>query len=94
MPRSFERWLAGEVVAQRRQFRETSAATYTYHFTAWLKFLQAKRIGAAFMPYRYICHRIANELLHPWVHGYRRGVFWQYWWHMVDVEPRRGGVRA
>lgn len=42
---SFERWLAGEVVAQRRQFRETSAATYTYHFTAWLKFLQAKRMS-------------------------------------------------
>jgi ABC-type transport system substrate-binding protein len=52
-------------------------------------FLEAKRIGAAFMPYRYLCHRIANELLHPWVHGYRRGVFWQYWWHLVDVDPRR-----
>jgi len=57
-------------------------------------FLQSKRIGAAFMPYRYICHRIANELLHPWVHGYRRGVFWQYWWHMVDVDPQRGGVKT
>ena len=51
-------------------------------------FLEAKRLATAYMPYRYICHRIANELLHPWVHGYRRGVFWENWWHMVDVDPR------
>jgi hypothetical protein len=31
-------------------------------------------------------HRIANELLHPWVHGYRRTPFWHEWWHMVDVD--------
>jgi len=21
------------------------------------------------------------------VQGYRRGVFWQYWWHLVDIDP-------
>ncbi len=49
-------------------------------------FLETKRIAAAYMPYRYVVHRIANELIHPWLHGFRRGVFWQYWWHMVDVD--------
>jgi ABC-type transport system substrate-binding protein len=54
-------------------------------------FLEAKRIVAAYMPYRYLVHRIGNELLHPWVHGYRRGVFWSTFWHWVDVDPTRGG---
>ena len=49
-------------------------------------FLQLKRLGAAYMPYKVLVHRIANELLHPWVHGYRRTPFWNDWWHMVDVD--------
>ena len=49
-------------------------------------FLQLKRLGAAYMPYKVLVHRIANELLHPWVHGYRRTPFWNEWWHMVDVD--------
>jgi len=52
-------------------------------------FFEAKRLLAAQLPYRYLVHRISNELLHPWVHGYRRAVFWNYWWHMVDVDPER-----
>ncbi len=52
-------------------------------------FFEAKRLVAAYMPARYLVHRIGNELLHPWVHGYRRGVFWSTWWHMVDVDPQR-----
>ena len=23
---------------------------------------------------------------YPWVVGYRRPVFWQEWWHMVDID--------
>jgi ABC-type transport system substrate-binding protein len=53
------------------------------------RFLATKRIAAAYMPYRYIAHRLGTELLHPWVHGYRRPVFWNHWWHMVDVDPER-----
>jgi ABC-type transport system substrate-binding protein len=52
-------------------------------------FLQSKRLCTAYMPYRYIAHRIGTEVLHPWVHGYRRAVFWNHWWHMVDVDPER-----
>ena len=54
-------------------------------------FLEAKRLSAAYMPYRYLVHRIANDLLHPWVSGYRRPVFWNEWWHLVDVDPARRG---
>jgi len=52
-------------------------------------FLEAKRLCTAYMPYRYIVHRLGTELLHPWVLGYRRPVFWNNWYHMVDVDPER-----
>ncbi len=53
-------------------------------------FLEAKRLYAAYMPYRYLVHRLGNDLMHPWLHGYRRGVFWSNWWHMVDIDPGHG----
>jgi len=49
-------------------------------------FFDAKRLLAAYMPYRYQAHRISTELLHPWVVGYRRTPFWSNWWHMVDLD--------
>ena len=52
-------------------------------------FLECKRLAVAYMPYKVLVHRIANELLHPWVSGYRRTPFWQDWWHLVDIDPAR-----
>jgi ABC-type transport system substrate-binding protein len=52
-------------------------------------FVEAKRLAVAYMPYKVLVHRIANELLHPWVSGYRRAPFWYDWWHLVDVDPAR-----
>jgi len=52
-------------------------------------FREAKRLAVAYMPYRHQVHRIAVEVAHPWVFGYRRPVFWNYWWHLVDVDPAR-----
>ncbi|MED5620713.1 ABC transporter substrate-binding protein [Ideonella sp. BN130291] len=49
-------------------------------------FLQAKRIQAAYVPYKATMHRIANDLVHPWLIGYRRPVFWTDWWHLVDID--------
>jgi ABC-type transport system substrate-binding protein len=49
-------------------------------------FLEAKRIAVAYMPYKYHVHRIANDLTHPWVAGFRRPVFWNEWWHMIDID--------
>ena len=50
-------------------------------------FLECKRLAVAYMPYKVLVHRIANELLHPWVTGYRRAPFWYDWWHLVDIDP-------
>jgi ABC-type transport system substrate-binding protein len=53
-------------------------------------FLEAKRIAAAYMPYRYTAHRSEADMLHPWVVGfYKRPTFWQEWWHMVDIDPSK-----
>jgi ABC-type transport system substrate-binding protein len=49
-------------------------------------FLQAKRIAVAYMPYKAIGHRVSTDLLYPWLIGYRRPLFWQEWWHAVDVD--------
>jgi ABC-type transport system substrate-binding protein len=52
-------------------------------------FDEAKRITTAYMPYRNLVHRISTDMWHPWVIGYRRPVFWQEWWHMVDIDPAK-----
>ena len=49
-------------------------------------FLEAKRLAAAYMPYRYTAHRTESEVMHPWVVGYRRPTFWNTWWHLVDID--------
>jgi len=50
-------------------------------------FLELKRITIAFAPYRYHVHRIYTDMVHPWLIGYRRPLFWNRWWHMVDIDP-------
>ena len=57
-------------------------------------FLECKRLAVAYMPYKVLVHRVSNELLHPWVSGYRRAPFWQNWWHQVDVDPARRAALA
>ncbi len=49
-------------------------------------FEEAKRITVAYMPYRNLVHRISTDMWHPWVIGFRRPVFWQEWYHMVDID--------
>jgi ABC-type transport system substrate-binding protein len=50
-------------------------------------FDEAKRIAVAYMPYKLHVHRIVADLMQPGVVGYRRPLFWNEWWHMVDVGP-------
>jgi ABC-type transport system substrate-binding protein len=50
-------------------------------------FLDAKRLAAAYIPYKTLVHRVVTDLAHAPMTGYRRPLFWQDWWHMVDVEP-------
>jgi ABC-type transport system substrate-binding protein len=49
-------------------------------------FLEAKRLAVAYMPYKTHVHRIATDMVHPWVIGYRRPLFWQDLWQYLDVE--------
>jgi ABC-type transport system substrate-binding protein len=48
-------------------------------------FRQANRLALAYMPYRMTIHRILCDLTRPQLVGYRRPLFWNNWWHMVDV---------
>ncbi len=50
-------------------------------------FLQAKRLSTAYAPYKQHVHRVYTDMVQPWFVGYRRGLFWYRWWHMVDVDP-------
>jgi len=52
-------------------------------------FDQAKRIAVAYMPYKITVHRFNNDLLQPWVIGYRRPVFWNEWWQHVDIDQSK-----
>jgi ABC-type transport system substrate-binding protein len=54
-------------------------------------FDRAKRIGVAFAPYKFHCHRFRVDAQYPWLTGWRRPLFWQEWYHMVDVDM---GMRA
>ena len=49
-------------------------------------FRQANKLLIAYAPYKFHVHRIHSDLMHPWVHGYRRPPFWSEWWHYVDVD--------
>jgi ABC-type transport system substrate-binding protein len=52
-------------------------------------FDEAKRIAAVYMPSRYLMHRISTDMWHPWVIGFRRPLFWNEWYHMVDIDPSK-----
>ncbi len=52
-------------------------------------FRRAKLIAVAYMPYKIWVHRYTNDLVHPWLQGYRRPTFWNDWWHMVDIDAAR-----
>jgi len=52
-------------------------------------FLQAKRIATAYAPYKQHVHRIYTDLAQPWFVGYRRPLFGNRWWHMVDIDDSR-----
>ncbi|HEV7914474.1 MAG TPA: ABC transporter substrate-binding protein [Albitalea sp.] len=49
-------------------------------------FAQAKRLAVAYMPYKMRLNRILTDMSYPWLIGYRRPVFWQEWWHYVDID--------
>ncbi len=50
-------------------------------------FEQAKKLAVAYMPYKLHVHRLVADMMHPDLQGYRRPLFWNEWWHFVDVGP-------
>jgi ABC-type transport system substrate-binding protein len=52
-------------------------------------FKRAKLIAAAYLPYKGNVHRISTDMWHPWVIGARRPLFWNNWYHMVDIDPSK-----
>jgi len=53
-------------------------------------FREAKRLSAVYAPYKQHVHRMYNDMAQPWLLGYRRALFGNRWWHMVDIdEPRQ-----
>jgi ABC-type transport system substrate-binding protein len=50
---------------------------------------EAKRLAVAWMPYKPKVHRIHTDMAHAWVHGFRRPLFWNEWWHLVDIDRDR-----
>ena len=50
-------------------------------------FEQAKKLAVAYMPYKLHVHRLVADRMHPDLQGYRRPLFWNEWWHFVDVGP-------
>ena len=56
-------------------------------------FRRAKMIGVAYAPYKNTVHRISTDMWQPWVVGFRRPLFWQEWWHMVDIDMSRKSAK-
>ncbi len=50
---------------------------------------EAARLLVAYMPYKFVAHRIGTDLMQPWLHGYRRHPVLREFWKYVDVDPER-----
>jgi len=47
---------------------------------------RAELLGVAYMPYKISGHRIATDLMQPWVEGYRRHPFMRDFWRYIDID--------
>ena len=49
-------------------------------------FEQAQKIALAYMPYKFKLNRLSTDMSYPQLIGYRHPVFWQEFWHYVDID--------
>jgi ABC-type transport system substrate-binding protein len=49
-------------------------------------FHDAKRLFAAYAPYKFLGHRIETAVYHPWVIGFRRHPFMRDFWKYIDID--------
>jgi ABC-type transport system substrate-binding protein len=47
---------------------------------------EMNRLFLVYMPWRLGVHRYYNDLLHPWVEGYRRHPVMRGWWKYVEID--------
>jgi len=47
---------------------------------------EASKLMVAYAPYKVSGHRIATDLMHPWVLGYRRNPFIREFWKFLDID--------
>jgi ABC-type transport system substrate-binding protein len=47
---------------------------------------EANKLVVAYVPYKVSSHRIATDLMYPWVVGYRRNAFVREFWKFVDID--------
>jgi ABC-type transport system substrate-binding protein len=47
---------------------------------------RAEVIAISFMPMKAHVHRLYADLWQPWLVGFKRPLFWQDWWHRVDID--------
>jgi hypothetical protein len=47
---------------------------------------ELERLALAYMPYKYTLNRVSLDMTQKRVIGYRRPVFWNDWWHYVDID--------
>ena len=52
-------------------------------------FLHAKRMAVAWAPYKNHLHRYYTDIAQAWFIGYRRPLFWNRWWHLIDIDEQR-----
>ena len=50
---------------------------------------EASKLMVAYVPYKLSAHRIATDLMQPWVIGYRRNPFVREFYKYVDIDPSR-----
>jgi ABC-type transport system substrate-binding protein len=56
--------------------------------------LQAQRLAIAWMPYKFTSMRIETHVMQPRLVGYRRPIFSNDWFHMVDLDGDIGAEVA
>jgi ABC-type transport system substrate-binding protein len=49
-------------------------------------FERAVQLSIAYMPYKFRINRIITDMSYSNLVGFRRPVFWQEWWHYVDID--------
>jgi len=50
---------------------------------------KAIKILVAYMPYKFVTHRIVTDLAHPWVQGYVRNPIARDFWKYIDIDVQK-----